>query len=269
MILSGLSVIHFGASLVAALAYALSAGLGHRLPHTTASRLFVLSWLAHGAALLSGLHTDQGVPRFGFAPALSAMAWLVILIYVLENHWYPQFRTRWTLFGLSALTVVLAVIFPGNPLHAQTSLLLPLHWTLGIAAYGLFAAAVFHAWLLRRAERLLRMAAPTDETPPLLTLERLTFRLVLLGFVLLTLTLLVGWGFSDQIYGPQFAFKWDHKTIFSVLSWLTFAYLLWGRHRLGWRGQKALNVLYLGSGLLLLAYVGSRFVLEILLHRAS
>ena len=63
--------------------------------------------------------------------------------------------------------------------------------------------------------------------------------------------------------------KWNHKTIFSVLSWITFAVLLIGRSQWGWRGKRAVRVLYIGSGLLLLAYVGSRFVLEVILGRTT
>ncbi len=73
--------------------------------------------------------------------------------------------------------------------------------------------------------------------------------------------------FSSQLYGSATPLKWDHKAAFSVLSWLTFAILLVGRARFGWRGKRAVRVLYIGSGLLLLAYVGSRFVLEIILGR--
>ena len=62
--------------------------------------------------------------------------------------------------------------------------------------------------------------------------------------------------------------RWDHKTVFSILSWLVFAFLLLGRLRFGWRGRKAVRVLYTGSLLLLLAYAGSRFVLEVILRRA-
>lgn len=255
--------------MLAALVYALSAVWGQRLSPKSSTALFAAAWLIHGLALVMGLHDESGAPRFGFAPALSAMAWLVILIYILENHWYPQFKTRWMLMGLSAVAVLLSAIYPGQALPNQATVWLPLHWTLGIAAYGLFAAAVFHGWLLQRAEKLLRLAEPNEETPPLLTLERLTFRLVALGFVLLTLTLVVGIVFGEQLYGPQFALKANHKTIFSFLSWATFAYLLWGRFRLGWRGLKAIRVLYLGGAFLLLSYVGSRFVLEVLLGRAA
>ncbi|MDZ4359078.1 MAG: cytochrome c biogenesis protein CcsA, partial [Variovorax sp.] len=89
------------------------------------------------------------------------------------------------------------------------------------------------------------------------------------GFVLLSATLLAGWWFSETLYGAGKAWKWDHKTIFSVLSWIAFAVLLVGRAQLGWRGLKAVRMLYFGSALLLLAYVGSRFVLEVVLGRAA
>ena len=102
---------------------------------------------------------------------------------------------------------------------------------------------------------------------PLLTLERLTFRFATAGFILLSATLLAGLLFSETLYGEGRSFKWDHKTVFSILSWLVFAFLLLGRLRFGWRGRKAVRVLYAGSLLLLLAYAGSRFVLEVVLGR--
>jgi ABC-type uncharacterized transport system permease subunit len=84
---------------------------------------------------------------------------------------------------------------------------------------------------------------------------------------LLTATLLAGWLFREPLYGVRVGFKWDHKIIFSTLSWFAFAVLLVGRAKFGWRGRTAVRVLYIGSGLLLLAYVGSRFVLEVVLGR--
>jgi ABC-type uncharacterized transport system permease subunit len=114
----------------------------------------------------------------------------------------------------------------------------------------------------------MREAAQSDAGLPLMTLERLTFRFVEAGFVLLSATLLVGWLFSEQLYGPGLLWNWNHKTIFSVLAWLVFAGLLIGRARLGWRGLKAVRVMYVGCGLLLLGYVGSRFVLEVMLARS-
>ncbi len=85
--------------------------------------------------------------------------------------------------------------------------------------------------------------------------------------MLLSATLLAGIVFGEDLYGR--AWRWDHKTVFSVLAWVAFALLLLGRARFGWRGRTAVRVLYAGSLLLLLAYVGSRFVLEVVLGRAA
>ena len=154
-------------------------------------------------------------------------------------------------------------------MHLQASAWLSLHLVFGIASYGLFAAAVVHAILMTRTERLIRQAVEVQGTLPLLVLERLTFRLVYGGFALLTATLAMGMVFGEQLYGAGHAWRWDHKTVFALLSWLTFAALLWARFRLGWRGKKALRVLYAGTALLLLSYAGSRFVMEVLLGRGG
>src|SRR5690606_16382070 len=118
--------------------------------------------------------------------------------------------------------------------------------------------------LLQRAERAMRSGLTPDATMPLLTLERLTFRFVAAACVLLSLTLMAGWYFSVLLNQRM---VWNHKTVLSVLAWLTMGVLLWGRWRLGWRGRTAVRTLYLGAGFLLLGYVGSRFVLEVLLQR--
>ena len=224
-----------------------------------------LAWLAHGVALAAGLTSEPA--RFGFGPALSVTVWLVLTVYAIESRVLPQLKAHWALSALGAAAVVLALLFPGNTYQAIASPWLPLHWVLGLASYGLFAVAVVHGWLMSRAEHAIRLAAPGGTGVPLMTLERLTFRFVEAGFALLSATLLAGWFFAEQLYGPALAGAWNHKTVFSMLSWLTFAMLLAGRSRLGWRGSKAVGVLYLGSGLLLLGYVGSRFVLEVVLGR--
>lgn len=150
---------------------------------------------------------------------------------------------------------------------ATASAWLALHLAFGVACYGLFGIAVVHAWFLTRAETRIRNAEDPHSGLPLLTLERLTYRFVAAGFVLLSATLLAGLLFGEVLYGYGHAWHWDHKTVFSVLAWLTFCVLLIGRAAFGWRGKRAVNVLYIGSGLLLLAYVGSRFVMEIILGR--
>ena len=129
---------------------------------------------------------------------------------------------------------------------------------------GVTSVFVLHAWLAQRAEASIRQARTDELGLPLLALERLTFRLVDAAFVLLSATLLAGWWFSEWL--PQ-GWDWNHKTVFTLLSWLTLAVLLWGRRTQGWRGRMAFNMLYAAAALLLLGYVGSRFVLEVVLGR--
>jgi ABC-type uncharacterized transport system permease subunit len=266
----------------AVLAYAVPALMGDRLSVAATRLLLWCAWGLHGLAVLWSLfglspNSPNDMPRFGFAPALSVTAWLGLTVYAVESYMYPKLKAVWVFAAIGAAAVMLAMLFPGQALHSAASKWLPVHWALGLASYGLFAAAVAHAWLMMRAELQMRLPSnlatnalsATSSGLPLLTLERLTFRFVNAGFVLLTATLLAGWLFSESLYGAGKVWKWDHKTIFSVLSWLAFAVLIVGRAQFGWRGRTAVRVLYVGSGLLLLAYVGSRFVLEVFLGRVS
>ena len=253
------------ATALAALAYGFPALAGGQLSHVQARRLLWLAWTAHAVALLSLL---VGPVHFGFAPAISVTSWLVVTAYLVESQFFPKLKARWAMGGLGGLSVVLAWFFPGTPLASQASAWLPLHWALGLAAYGMFAAAVVHAWMMTRVEHDIRLAQEADSGMPLLTLERLTFRFVGAGFALLTATLVAGVFFGEALYGQgQGHWRWDHKTFFALLSWVTFAVLLVGRSQWGWRGRRAVRVLYTGAVLLLLSYAGSRFVMEILLGR--
>ena len=266
MILASENLPSLGLSLTVAVGYLGPAvALGQR--DNAARIVVVLAWLLHAALLLGGFAAET--PRFGFAVALSVTVWLIAAVYAVESHYYPQLRIRWSLCLLGSVVVLLAQLFPGTPLPASSSVWLPLHWALGIASYGLFGVAVAHAWYMGRAEERMRKATDLGRGMPLLTIERLTFRFVTAGFVLLTATVLVAFLFAESLYGQGVSMRWDHKTVFSVLSWATFAALLVGRAQFGWRGRRAARMLYVGAGLLFLAYVGSRFVLEVLLERFS
>ena len=256
-----------GAALAAGafVCYLLATLANRRIAPDMLALLLFAGWILHVLMLAEGLLGE--LPRFGFAPALSTTVWLVLAVYAVESRLLPQLQAQWALAGLGAAAVLLAGVFPGSTYSHVASIWLPLHWALGIASYGLFAAAVAHGWLMQRSERAMRAGAQSAAGVPLMTLERLTFRFVEAGFVLLSATLLVGWLFAEQLYGPGLAWKWNHKTIFSVLAWLAFAALLLGRARLGWRGLRAVRMLYVGSGLLLLGYAGSKFVLEVILNR--
>lgn len=229
-------------------------------------RLLLVGWAAHGIAIvvdIAGFGTDSSGARFGFAPALSATIWLVLTVYGVESRFVALHGARRPLALLGAAAIVLALAYPGELRPHALSRWAPLHWLLGLASYGLFGAAVLHGVLLNRAERQLKSrTVPAATGMPLLRLERLTFRFVAAGFAVLSAALLLGAWFANP-------WRWDHKTVFSILGWVVFAALLAGRRAFGWRGPRATRWLYAGAALLLLAYVGSRFVLEVLLHRPA
>jgi len=230
-----------------------------------------LGWAAQALCLaLDILGVGAATPgaRFGFAPALSATVWIVLAVHSIESRLLPLPGVRRTLALAGAVVVLLAALFPGESRPHAGSPWLPLHWLLGVVSYGLIAVAALHALLLDMAERRLRsrMAggapiAGAQGTLPLMQLERMTFRFVEIGFVVLTTALLLGALMASGHWEP-------HKTVFSLLGWATFALLLAGRHWRGWRGRQATRWVYGGALLLLLAYVGSRFVLEVILHRS-
>lgn len=257
-------------SMTGALAYGAAAAFAHQRPRTW-RLVLVLAWSLHLAALvvdIAGIGSPSGVDghaaRFGFAPSLSMTLWLVLGVYLIESRFLPLPAAQRLLSVLGVLVMLLAWAFPGEYRPQAGSPLAPLHWAMGLASYGLCGVAVMHAVMLNRAERQMRSQKGQGARAlgtPLLRLERLTFQFVAAGVVVLSLALLLGWAFTPQ-------WRWDHKTLFAVLGWVVLTGLLTGRRIFGWRGRRATRWLYLGAGLLLLSYAGSRFVLEVVLQRA-
>jgi ABC-type uncharacterized transport system permease subunit len=238
-------------------------------------------WLLHMVVLVLDIGGfGQAVPgaRLGFGPVLSITVWLVIAVHTVESRLVPLPAVRVALALAGAAAVTLAAGYPGES-KVHSNPLAPLHFVLGVASYGLFGAAVLHALMLDAAERRLRAGlgaaaplggpgGPERRAPlglPLLHLERLTFRFVEAGFVVLTATLLLGAVTSLGGGGWQM----EHKVVFSLLAWGVFAALLLGRRLRGWRGRRATRWLYSGAVLLLLAYAGTRFVWEVVLGRGA
>ena len=240
------------------------------------SLMIVLGWCAHGAALWLEISSPVGI-RLGFAMMLSSALWISVLAYWLENWQLPLDGLRFLLLPGAAIQVMLPQFFPGQLISiAGKSILFPWHIAIAMLAYSTLTIAAFHAVLMALQEARLRnrtalfstgwVGAALERLPALLLMERILFRLVLIGFVLLSLTVISGLVFSKEIFGV--AFKWDHKTIFTLLSWALFGVLLAGRKWRGWRGKTALSLTLSGFATLLLAYVGSRFVMEVILHRS-
>ncbi len=255
-----------GSMLVYAVA-ALPAKPGSRLPEVA----LALGWMLHAVLLaldVGGWGRLEPGARLGFGPVLSLTVWLVLAVHTVESRFVPLSGVRRVLAFSGAVAVLLAWAFPGE-VRPSSNVWAPVHWVLGVASYALFGAAVLHATMLDSAERQMRLRAGAALAPargpmglPLLRLERLTFRFVEAGFVVLTGALVLGFVTAAQ-------WQWNHKTVFSLLGWAVFAALLAGRRWRGWRGRRATRWLYVGALLLLLAYVGSRFVFEVVLGRVS
>ena len=143
---------------------------------------------------------------------------------------------------------------------------LELHAWLALLAYATLAIAALLAimlWAQERAPRRREFHAWSRVLPPLTELESLLFRSIWAGFVLLTATLLTGVLFVHDFFAQHLI----HKSVLSLLSWLVFGALLVGRWRYGWRGSKAVRLTLVAMALLVLAFFGSKFVLELLLQR--
>jgi len=220
----------------------------------------------HATILYLALHSQQGI-NFSFFNAVSFAAWVVCLLYLLAALGKPVESLGMVLLPLAALTLVMEYLFPGVrllPPHAQWQL--RAHVIISILAYSVLTMAAVQALLLFIQDRHLRSHHPGGfirALPPLQTMEGLMFEMITIGFILLTLALLSGFLFLEDMFAQHLV----HKTLLSLAAWVIFAILLWGRHRFGWRGRTAIRWTTAGFVLLALAYFGSKAVAELILKR--
>lgn len=232
------------------------------------SAMIALGLLLHAWLLYRDVFA-VGHFNFGIYYAISAVLWLTALIY-----WVANLKHKIDILQCFVLPpAAIFVLFSAISIHDYVAPYTEASWfmahvAIAILAYSLFTFAAMHALLMAIAERSLHNK-PTliklPSFPPLMIMESLLFKVITLGFVLLTFTLGSGMLFSEQIFGKPLQFT--HKVIFSIASWLIYAWLLFGRYQYGWRGTKAIRWTLIGFGLLLLSYIGSRVVLELFLHR--
>ncbi len=224
----------------------------------------LVALLAHAASLYLQLVTDAGL-ALGFFNAASLVAWLVIAITSLSSFRAPVLSLLLGLYPLAVISVLLAWLFPGHgTLLVPGEGVLVAHILLSILAYGILTIAAFQAGLLGIQNYQLKHKHPMRfirTFPPLQTMERLLFQFLLCGELLLTLALITGFVFLDNMLAQGVA----HKTLLSCLAWVVFGILLWGRHFRGWRGTNAIRWTLAGFLLLALAYFGSKLVSEFFL----
>lgn len=288
---NGISIMnYFTLSMLGPLPYSLAAflyaTLGYvfwranwaRQPSTSAAswrgtaRVAILVPLTLHIWLLITASWGAGMLAIGVGNALSGIVWLALAVYALSSLRQPADALYAVILPVAAIAVLLPLVMPGRPVQLAVSPLLLAHIAVAFLAYALFTIAALHAGMMALLEKRLHEHAlnrSLPNLPPLLTLEDLLFRIIGIGFVLLTLALASGILFSEQLFGKPFSFAHftQHKTVFALLSWLIYAGLLMGRKVYGWRGRTAIRWSLTGFAMLILAYVGSKIVLQLLLGR--
>ena len=227
--------------------------------------LALIALFFHGGSLFMQLHASAGL-SLDFFNAASLIAFAVIAITLLACSRIPVENLLLILMPLGLLTVLLAQFLPSGtlkPIDEEPGIIA--HILLSILAYGLLTIAMFQALLLALQDHQLKHKHPSGlirNFPPLQTMESLLFGFLWAGWLLLSLSLLSGWLFFEDLFAQHLV----HKTVLSCVAWVVFAVLLWGRHQLGWRGHKAIRWTLAGFCLLMLAYFGSKLVREFILH---
>jgi ABC-type uncharacterized transport system permease subunit len=218
----------------------------------------------HGIAL----HQAGGLDVHFFA-ALSEVSLVMALIELALAGMNPMRALGLVIFPVAAACLMLDG-WLGTPTPTPTAQgwQITLHVVLALFAFALLSIAALVAVMLAIQERALRnreFGGIASWLPALSVTEALLFQLIATGFALLTLALATGAMFVEDLLGQHLA----HKTVFSILAWFVFGALLYGRWRHGWRGQRAARLALMGMAALAIAFLGSKFVLELVLHRVT
>lgn len=239
-------------------------------PYPIKAELAVLgvALLAHGAAILLPMLSDH-VLIMGFGYAVSLTVWLMLMMYFAGSFFYRLRGLQLLLYPMVSFSLIMATIFPGKFTGYQMD-----HWPFllhiasSLLAYSLFGIvtliAILILWLSRELHKH-KFSALVAFLPPLLSLEKLMFQGMWTGFALLTVSVVSGTFFAETVFGHPATF--NHKTVFGVISWLIYAGLLLKRSLTAWRGKKVAIWTIIGFISLMLAYIGSKFVLDVILHR--
>ena len=204
----------------------------------------------------------------GFGHAMAMLSWITLILYWGGSYFYRLQGLQLFLFPIAVISLLCDYFLPGATAGVVVNnSAFALHIMSSLLAYSLFALATLLAWLmlwLARDLRQHRLSPSISFLPPLLSIEKLMFQSITMGFVSLTIALLSGMLFSEYVFGH--AFTWTHKIIFGLASWMIYAAILVLRWRQGARGKKIAMAVIVGFVLLMLAYAGSKFVLEIVLQ---
>lgn len=246
--------------------------VGGDKPYPIKTELLILSvaLLVHSLVLWQPLLGGKQI-ILGFGYSISMIVWLMLMLYFAGSFFYRLRGLQLLLYPVAALSMLAALVFPGHYTgYLATNWPFMLHIASSLLAYGLFGLTALLAVLILWLDRHLhqhRFSPMVAFLPPLLSLEKLMFQGMWAGFLLLTVSVVSGTVFSEEVFGVPARFS--HKTVFGILSWLIYAALLFKRRQSGWRGKKVAVWTIVGFVSLMLAYVGSKFVLEVMLKNGA
>ena len=225
-----------------------------------------IALVCHAAVNYQLLFIHGGLD-LGFFVIASTIAWFIALIGLISSIRAPIDKLLIPVYCVCGIAIASVMLFPS---HAETGTLVSpgvaAHILLSILAYSVMTLAACQAVALSIQNHELKarhIRGLLNALPPLQTMEQLLFEIVWVGMVLLSLSIGSGILFLDDVFAQHLA----HKTFFAIAAWLIFAMLLWGRHQLGWRGKIAIRWTLGGFFVLMLAYFGSKFILELVLQR--
>lgn len=223
----------------------------------------IIGLFAHALSAWSLIHRDNAY-HFGITEISTLIFASIVLVTLLSSARRPSGNLILGIFPLAILSILLSLLVGSSYPARQLDAGIAAHVILSIVAYSLFSLAAVQAGLLAFQNYQLKhhhVASVMKKFPPLQDMERLLFELLWAAQILLSLAIAAGFAFVSDFSAQGLA----HKMFFSLLAWLVFAGLLWGRHQLGWRGLTAIRGTLGGFVLLLLGFYGSKFVLEFLL----
>ncbi|MBV1881459.1 MAG: cytochrome c biogenesis protein CcsA [Pseudomonadales bacterium] len=229
--------------------------------------LGLIASLFHIHSALSLIFSDAGLD-LGLFYIGSLIGWVVILTVLTTNLFRPFENIAIIAYPIAALSIVASLIFESTfDARNDIGLSIAIHILLSICAYSVLFIAVGQAVLIAIQNRQLKKKQTQsiiNVLPPLQTMESVLFEIIWLGIGLLTASILTGFMFYEDIFQQHLA----HKSVFSLVAWLTFAVLLSGRYIFGWRGRTAIRWTYSGFAFLMIGYFGSKFVLEFILIKS-
>ncbi|MBV1874319.1 MAG: cytochrome c biogenesis protein CcsA [Gammaproteobacteria bacterium] len=226
----------------------------------------LVALVLHAGSVYGIINTPEGL-RFNFFQVASLFGWVIAAIATLAAMLRPVSNLTLIAYPCAAAGILSSLLIDTQALPmTDTPTGVLLHITLSILAYSVLAIAAAQSLLLAALDHQLKhkhMSGIVQFLPPLQTMESLLFEMIWGGLALLTLSIISGMIFIDNFFAQHLA----HKTILSISAWCIFTTLLWGRHQLGWRGATAIKGTLSGFTVLMLAYFGSKLVLEVILQR--